>query len=115
MKKPTGACGGLHKGRTMSKRITAPGTGVHPSTKCSQCRITAAESSKLPSVATGIDHPVYNQTKSFYRSGGCNTGVPVTHMCPRCHREEALEGAMRAMDSYAKKHGEKALGKLMVG
>jgi hypothetical protein len=36
-------------------------------------------------------------------------------MCPRCHREEALEGAMRAMDAYAKKHGEKALGKLMVG
>jgi len=89
-------------------------TGVHPNTKCYRCGITAAKASRLPPTPTGINHPDYYQSLSFYQSGGCNTGVPVTHMCAKCHRETQLEGAMKAMNAYAKRHGEKALAERML-
>jgi hypothetical protein len=40
-------------------------TGVHPNTKCHNCRITATESYKKGPVLTGINHPEYCQTYSF--------------------------------------------------
>ena len=36
--------------------------------KCARCGITRDESDRLPAVATGIDHPEYCFTKSFYLS-----------------------------------------------
>ena len=88
-------------------------TGVHHNTKCNLCGITAGKASRLPPTPTGINHPEYYQTLSFYQSGGCNTGVPVTHTCAVCHRENEIASAMRAMDHYAKKYGEEALGQKM--
>jgi hypothetical protein len=84
-------------------------TGVPANTKCAQCGITAADSFGRGPVATGINHPEYFQTYSFYQYGGCNTGIPITHLCPRCHRERELRLTMEAMDRYAAKHGENAL------
>lgn len=87
---------------------TVPGTGVPKGTKCARCGILAEDSAKLPPALTGINHPEYFQTRSFYRYGDERIG-PVTHMCPRCHRESELELTMKAMDAYAAKYGEKAL------
>lgn len=56
---------------------------------------------------TGIDHPVYFQTKSFYN-------YPEGHYCPECHRENELRLVMAAMDNYALKHGETKLAKIFL-
>jgi len=85
----------------------------HPENSvCVRCGITKAESDKLPAVATGINHPEYAYTKSFYLGGGNSSDSPVEIMCPRCHRESELESCMKAMDNYAKRHGEEALAKV---
>lgn len=74
-------------------------TGVHHSTRCRVCKITAAESVKRGPVDTGINHPVYCQTYSFYQNEDRNTSIPVTHLCPRCHREQALKSLFATMDA----------------
>ena len=69
--------------------------------KCARCGITRDESDRLPAVATGIDHPEYCFTKSFYLSQ--NT---LEHHCPRCHRELDLESCFKAMDDCEKRTGK---------
>ena len=91
-------------------RTVVARTGVHPNTKCIKCGITAAKASLLPPTRTGIDHPEYCLTRSFY----CGNGKNAKHMCANCHRESEIEGAMNAMDRYAKKHGEDVLAKIML-
>lgn len=76
----------------MSKKIR-DNTGVDPNTKCAQCKITAAQSFRLGPVPTGINHPVYYQTYSFYQS--IKDGK---HYCPRCHRENEIKAVFDAMD-----------------
>lgn len=72
---------------------------------CSRCGKTQAQRNLEPPMATGIDHYVYGWTKSFllYPNG--------TYLCPECHKETQLENLFKAMDNYAKKHGEDALAK----
>lgn len=78
-------------------------TGVDPKTRCIKCGITAEESFKKGPASTGINHPEYSQTYSFYKYGENQ------HMCPRCHKEHQLDLSMKSMDAYAAKHGEKKL------
>lgn len=42
-------------------------TGVHHNTRCSRCGITAAKASKLQPTPTGINHPEYCVSLSFYK------------------------------------------------
>ena len=74
-------------------QIIRNNTGVHPNTKCTHCRITAAASFKLGPVDTGINHPVYCETYSFYQSISDKK-----YYCPRCHRELELKKLFEAMD-----------------
>lgn len=90
-------------GKTVTTKPIVEGTGVPVGTTCKRCGITAEESAKLPPVETGIDHPVYCQTKSFYHY---NDGK---HMCPRCHRETQLESLFEAMDNYEQRTGKKLM------
>lgn len=59
---------------------------------CDRCGITKEEAKKHP-VATGIDHPEYKTTTSFYLS--YDGGV----LCARCHRESELESLFKLMDA----------------
>ena len=72
-------------------------TGVHPNTKCFVCGITAAKSFKKGPVDTGINHPEYFQTYSFYYYGNNK------HYCPRCHKEAQLKGLFDLMDKREQK------------
>ena len=67
-------------------------TGVEVDTKCQSCGITAEESYALGPVHTGINHPEYCKTYSFYSWGGESK-----HTCPRCHKEESLKKCFDAM------------------
>jgi len=78
---------------------------------CVDCGISQADSNKLPAVATGINHPDYSYTKSFYLEGGQHANSEVIIRCPRCHREHQLESTFKAMDRYANQYGEEALAK----
>jgi hypothetical protein len=68
-------------------------TGVEPDTRCARCKITAAESVKRGAFPTGIDHPVYHETHSFYQH--LDDGK---HFCPPCHREMKLAELFDLMD-----------------
>jgi 7-cyano-7-deazaguanine synthase in queuosine biosynthesis len=83
-------------------------TGVPPNTKCADCGITATESVKLGPVQTGINHPVYKETYSFYKSIKDNK-----LRCPRCERENEIKGVFKAMDAFEKKNGTPALKERM--
>jgi hypothetical protein len=63
-------------------------TGVRPNRKCHQCKITAKESYELGPADTGIDHPEYSKTYSFYLH------MDGKSYCPRCHREIKLKQLM---------------------
>lgn len=82
-------------------------TGVNPKTKCIKCGITAKDSFSKGPVLTGINHPEYYQTYSFYNYRENQS------MCPRCHREHEIDLTMKSMDAFAAKHGEKALANKM--
>lgn len=69
---------------------------------CVRCGITQEESNKLPAVATGINHPDYDFTKSFYLAGANNGNDPAYIWCPRCHRESELEKLFAVMDKRDK-------------
>ncbi len=71
-------------------------TGVHPRTKCFLCRKTAKEAFYGPPVITGINHPEYYQTRSFYGWGGYESG---NHVCANCHRENELKSLFALMDA----------------
>lgn len=66
-------------------------TGVHPNTRCSRCKRTAAQAVKMGPAETGIDHPQYRTTYSFFSQGKL-------HWCAHCHREVELERLFGAMD-----------------
>ena len=74
-------------------RTVAGRTGVHHATKCSVCRVTAATFSRREPVDTGINHPEYCRTLSFYLNQ--KTGK---HMCARCHREDEIRSLFELMD-----------------
>lgn len=76
----------------MRSRHIARHTGVHPNTRCAVCKITAAKSFEKGPVDTGINHPIYKETYSFYSWGDGK------HVCPRCHRENELKTLFEAMD-----------------
>lgn len=69
-------------------------TGVHPNTRCVVCKITAAKFSRGEPVDTGINHPEYCRTLSFYeqRYGSKK------YLCAKCHRESELKSLFEAMD-----------------
>ena len=62
-------------------------TGVPLDTVCQVCKITAAQSMKLPAVLTGINHPQYFETYSFYTDANDKSKK---YTCPRCHRDGAI-------------------------
>lgn len=68
-------------------------TGVPLNTKCFRCNKTNQESFALGPFPTGINHPEYYQTYSFYRYGENK------HACPRCHKEMELESLFKLMDA----------------
>ena len=88
-------------------------TGVPCDTKCFRCGITAEQSFAKGPFPTGIVHPEYCETYSFYCYGEHPDAPSSKHACPRCHKEIELEKTMKAMDAYAKRHGEKALANRM--
>jgi hypothetical protein len=73
--------------------------------KCNKCKKTQKQRNLEPPAKTGINHPVYCRTKSFYKY------AEDVYLCPECHREKQLELVMASMDNYAKKFGEKALAR----
>ena len=77
-------------------------TGVHPNTKCFICGITAAESFKKGPIETGMNHPEYCQTYSFYGYGSKQD----KNLCPRCHKEKQLRDLFAVMDARDGKRKE---------
>jgi len=63
---------------------------------CDNCGITKEEAKNRP-VATGINHPDYAYTTSFYL--GHNGEVN----CAACHRENELKLCFEAMDRHDKR------------
>ncbi len=59
---------------------------------CDKCGIDKDEAKKHP-VDTGINHPEYRYSTSFYLS--INGGV----LCAKCHREEELKSLFNLMDA----------------
>jgi len=62
--------------------------------KCCVCGITDKERDKLPPMPTGINHPVYCKTTSFYESNV----KPKKFWCPECHKEKELKELFELMD-----------------
>jgi len=80
-------------------------TGVDPDTRCRRCRITARDSVKRGPFPTGINHPEYCETYSFYLyDQGKETAH---HMCPPCHKEAELESLFALMDARDKRKDSK--------
>lgn len=75
-------------------------TGVNPETKCCICGITARESYKLGPVNTGINHPEYCRTYSFY------SNVKKEMFCPRCHKESEIKALMDLLEARENKRKE---------
>jgi hypothetical protein len=75
-------------------------TGVPPDTMCQICGITAEQSVKKGPVETGINHPEYSETYSFFTDSQNKTGL---YMCPRCHRENSVKKLFDFMDKRDKK------------
>lgn len=71
-------------------------TGVDLDTRCFECGINAEESFNKGAVNTGINHPEYKTTYSFYHYGK-NQDV-----CPRCHKELELGKLFAVMDARDK-------------
>jgi ribosomal protein L37AE/L43A len=65
---------------------------------CKRCGKTKTQRLKEPPMFTGINHPEYMYTKSFYKYGEDN------YLCPECHKETQLEELFKVMDAYEKKH-----------
>ena len=62
-------------------------------TPCDRCKKTYGQRKKEPPMPTGINHPEYCFTTSFYLSyyGGVT--------CPECHKEMELESLFKLMDA----------------
>lgn len=59
---------------------------------CDRCGITQKEAEKHP-VATGINHPQYKYSTSFY------LGTDGSVLCARCHKEKELEDLFKTMNA----------------
>ena len=66
---------------------------------CNRCGISKKEAKKFP-VNTGIDHPFYRYSTSFYLS--MNGDV----LCAKCNKEMELKKVFEAIDHYEKLIGE---------
>jgi hypothetical protein len=65
---------------------------------CDRCGITEEEAKKYP-VETGINHPFYNKTTSFF------LGIDGSVTCARCHGEKELEDLFRVLDKKEREEG----------
>lgn len=72
-------------------------TGVPLNTKCARCGITAKASFNKGAFDTGINHPTYRYTYSFYNYSQF-IGKKNVHYCPRCHKETELEKLFDVME-----------------
>ncbi len=64
---------------------------------CDRCGI---HKDNAPTVDTGINHPQYRYSNSFY----LNTNGRV--LCTKCHKEEELESLFKLMDKRDKNRKE---------
>ena len=59
---------------------------------CDRCGISKEKRKTLPAFDTGINHPTYRYSTSFY------LGFDGDVMCPECHKETELEKLFNLMD-----------------
>lgn len=68
---------------------------------CDICNISEEERNKKPPMQTGINHPVYCETKSF------SLGYDGSVLCPERAKEKNLESLFVMMDEKDKKRKQK--------